>query len=407
MSWHSNLMLKVIAVIKRTIWLLFFLLLASNIYAQPDITIDVAYDKDSYAVDDIVIIALNFTIPAGYHLYGNPLGPGIGKPLNLSVKSNENIQWIDARKQSPQKFKPDIGDWVWAYESKATFFLTGVLKGQIDNKQQEINDTIILDALICKNVCIPLYKEIRISIKLSDKQRSQISFKNNKTLQKLWLESQYLPLNKISTAQHLAQNSDLDRLDKHAARENLAQPSAKSYAETLRELKYRPREDQIQFTIIYAVLLAFLAGVILNAMPCVLPVLGIKILSFSQGKSSDKKRAVLRSLVFAVGIISVFIILATLAAFFSMSWGEQFQKPGFLIGIICLIFVFGLGLLDVYIVFVPTTITELEKKATQAGGYSNDFFYGVTGKLYFDQHGEVEKEPILLTITGNHLHLLQ
>ena len=100
-------------------------------------------------------------------------------------------------------------------------------------------------------------------------------------------------------------------------------------------------------------------------MPCVLPVLGIKILSFSQGRSSDKKRAVLRSFVFAVGIISVFIILATLAAFFSMSWGEQFQKPGFLIGIVCLIFVFGLGLLDVYIILVPTTITELEKKANK------------------------------------------
>ena len=363
--------------IKKTFWVLVFILLSSNIYAQPEVNITVEYDKNSYFLDDIVIIALNCNIPAGFHLYSNPLGPGIGKPLNISVKPNENIQWIDARKEIPKKYKPEIGGWVWAYESKATFFLTGVLKENIDKGKTEINDTIILDALICKSVCIPLYKEIPISIKLSAKKSSHISFESNKTLQKLLLESKYLPLHKISAQQNSVEHSNFYLSTKKSSRENLNKPSEKNDNDTIYELKYNPRENQFKFNIIYAVLFALLAGAILNAMPCVLPVLGIKVLSFSQGRGSDKKRAVFRSLVFAVGIISVFLILATCAAFFKMSWGEQFQSPAFIISIVCLIFVFGLGLLDVYMILVPTTITELEKKTTKADGYSNDFFYGV------------------------------
>jgi len=369
--------IKKTLVIKKTFWVLVLILLSSNIYAQPEVNINVEYDKNSYSLEDIVIIAISCNIPAGYHLYSNPLGPGIGKPLNISVKTNKNIQWIDARKEIPKKYKPDIGGWVWAYESKATFFLTGVLKENIDKEKKEINDTIILDALICKSVCIPFYKEIPISIKLSDKKSSNISFENNKKLQKLLLESKYLPFNKIGAKQNLAQNLNADLLTKNTARGNLNKLSEKNDKETIHELKYNPRENQIKFNIIYAILFAFLAGAILNAMPCVLPVLGIKILSFSQGRGIDKKVAVFRSLVFTVGIISVFIILATCAAFFRMSWGEQFQKPAFIISIVCLIFVFGLGLLDVYIILVPTTITELEKETVKAGGYINDFFYGV------------------------------
>lgn len=240
---NSNFILKVNAVIKKTFWVLFFILLSSNIYAQPEVTINVEYDKNSYFLEDIVIIAISCNIPAGYHLYSNPLGPGIGKPLKLSVKPNKNIQWIDARKEIPKKYKPELGNWVWAYESKATFFLTGVLKENIDKEQKAISDTIILDALICKSVCIPFYKEIPISIKLSDKKSSNISFENNKKLQKLLLESKYLPLNKISAKQNSVQNLNFDLLTEKSTIENLNKLSEKNDKDTIHELKYNPRKN--------------------------------------------------------------------------------------------------------------------------------------------------------------------
>lgn len=123
------------------------------------------------------------------------------------------------------------------------------------------------------------------------------------------------------------------------------------------EWNYKPQEKKFEYTILLAIILAFFAGIILNVMPCVLSVLGIKILSFSQGIGSDRRVAVIRSLVFFAGMIVIFLVLASFAAFIGLSWGEQFQNPKMLVAIICIIFVFALGMFDIFLITVPTNIT--------------------------------------------------
>ena len=81
-------------------------------------------------------------------------------------------------------------------------------------------------------------------------------------------------------------------------------------------------------------------------MPCVLPVLGLKILTFSQGRSQSKKETILHSLAFAAGMILVFLTLAGVAIFMtqagnSWAWGQQFQSSLFTILVIAVIFVFS------------------------------------------------------------------
>ncbi len=100
-------------------------------------------------------------------------------------------------------------------------------------------------------------------------------------------------------------------------------------------------------------LFAFLGGLILNVMPCVLPVIAIKVLSFVQQAGEDRSRIFLLNATYSLGVISVFMLLATLAAFAGTSWGGQFQSVEFLVAMSALVFVMGLSLLGVFEIPLP------------------------------------------------------
>ena len=71
--------------------------------------------------------------------------------------------------------------------------------------------------------------------------------------------------------------------------------------------------------------LSFLAGFLLNFMPCVLPVVGLKLLSFVQQAQSDRRRILLMNLSYTAGLLSVMLVLASLAVFAGLGWREQFS----------------------------------------------------------------------------------
>lgn len=98
---------------------------------------------------------------------------------------------------------------------------------------------------------------------------------------------------------------------------------------------------------------AFLGGLILNIMPCVLPVLAIKILSFVKQAGESRARIFQLNLVYSLGVVSVFLCLATLAMSLELSWGGLFQLPEFNLVMACLVFVMGLSLLGVFEIPIP------------------------------------------------------
>lgn len=98
---------------------------------------------------------------------------------------------------------------------------------------------------------------------------------------------------------------------------------------------------------------AFVGGLILNVMPCVLPVIAIKVLSFVQQAGEDRGRILLLNVSYSAGVIAVFLGLATMAAFFQLSWGGQFQSVGFVICMIALVYIMGLSLLGVFEIPIP------------------------------------------------------
>ena len=99
--------------------------------------------------------------------------------------------------------------------------------------------------------------------------------------------------------------------------------------------------------------LAFLGGLILNVMPCVLPVLAIKVLSFVKQAGEKRSTIFILNGAYALGVIAVFLVLAGLAVFLKLGWGQLFQRPEFNLVMAGVIFAMALSLLGVFEIPIP------------------------------------------------------
>lgn len=133
------------------------------------------------------------------------------------------------------------------------------------------------------------------------------------------------------------------------------------------------QNDQSLWTVLP---LAFLAGLLLNFMPCVLPVVALKLLSFVQQAQSDRRRILLMNLSYTGGVLFVMTVLASLAVFAGMGWGEQFSSSGFTITLAAIVFAFGLSFLGVWEIPLPGFVSTADGKAPQEG-YTGAFTKGI------------------------------
>ena len=126
-------------------------------------------------------------------------------------------------------------------------------------------------------------------------------------------------------------------------------------------------------------LMALAAGLILNAMPCVLPVIGLKIMSFVSQAGENRGKIFMLNLAFSAGLISVFLILATLSAFFGYGWGDLLTKNMWgSIVITAVVFAFGLSMLGVWEIPIPgMSGGNVVGKKAEEEGLSGAFFLGI------------------------------
>ncbi len=132
------------------------------------------------------------------------------------------------------------------------------------------------------------------------------------------------------------------------------------------------------------ILMAFLGGLILNVMPCVLPVLSIKAMSLVKQSQYDKRKILLSSIAYTGGILVSFLVLAIVVIIIKISgemvgWGFQFQNPTFVMILLSIIFVFALSLFNVFVITAPGM--QASAKAQSKGGLIGSFFTGVFAVL--------------------------
>jgi thiol:disulfide interchange protein/DsbC/DsbD-like thiol-disulfide interchange protein len=106
-------------------------------------------------------------------------------------------------------------------------------------------------------------------------------------------------------------------------------------------------------SLVYYIVLAFVGGIILNLMPCVLPVIGLKVMSFVQQAGHSRSHALVLNLWYSAGIVSVFLLLGFLAAWIGLSWGGQFGSTAFTVTLAAIVFAMALSLLGVWEIPIP------------------------------------------------------
>jgi suppressor for copper-sensitivity B len=109
---------------------------------------------------------------------------------------------------------------------------------------------------------------------------------------------------------------------------------------------------------------ALLGGLILNLMPCVLPVLSLKLLSVLGHGGRENSGVRLGFLASVAGIITSFMILATglaavKAAGASIGWGIQFQQPVFLAAMVVVVTLFAANLFGLFEIILPSRLNDL------------------------------------------------
>jgi thiol:disulfide interchange protein len=132
---------------------------------------------------------------------------------------------------------------------------------------------------------------------------------------------------------------------------------------------------------IFVLAMAFVAGLILNFMPCVLPVIGLKIMSFVHQAGSSHSRLVMLNVVFTLGILSVFMVLATLAMFFGFGWGDLYKDVRFTIVMVSVLFAFALSFCGVWEIPIPGFVGTAGGSAQKQEGVVGAFVKGVFSTL--------------------------
>ena len=126
--------------------------------------------------------------------------------------------------------------------------------------------------------------------------------------------------------------------------------------------------------------LAFIGGLILNLMPCVFPVLGIKILGFVNQAGSERGKVVMHGIVFTLGVLFSFWALAGVLAILraggdQLGWGFQLQSAGFVFALTVLLLVFAMNMSGVF--EFGLSATGVGAGLQMKGGYGGSFFTGI------------------------------
>ena len=124
-----------------------------------------------------------------------------------------------------------------------------------------------------------------------------------------------------------------------------------------------------------------LGGLILNLMPCVFPVIGLKILGFVRQAGEDRRKIALHGITFASGVLASFgvlsgiLFIARASTGLTRGWGYQLQEPWVVLGLMLMMFVLALNMFGVF--EIGASATSVGGSLQSKNGLAGSFFSGV------------------------------
>ena len=154
-----------------------------HIFGEEGHRIRITPSRTFFNSSDTVVLAVTVDIPQDFVLLGNPVGPGIGRPLTVSFLSmNDEIKWLEVRKLPASKYGAPFGDWVWAYTNRAFFFCVGVIADDAGKHPHSYLGDLRIEGLLCRNECRAINDTISLSLSVTDNGTSNDDNFGNDTL---------------------------------------------------------------------------------------------------------------------------------------------------------------------------------------------------------------------------------
>ena len=153
------------------------------------------------------------------------------------------------------------------------------------------------------------------------------------------------------------------------------------------DIQNTPKISQNQFAekssagTLILLLSALLGGIILNLMPCVLPVLSLKLFSLIKQAGESRKRLLTLGIATTAGILTSFWILAGVVAIIkagggNAGWGMQFQSAGFIAFMVVILTAFAMSFFGVFEIWIPGSATTRMDFTSRKQGFAGAFFTG-------------------------------
>ncbi|MGE9986034.1 cytochrome c biogenesis protein CcdA [Desulfovibrio sp. SGI.169] len=311
---------------------------------------------------DNIVATVRLNLPPGYHAYAHEAG-GAGRPtvLDFALEGGQMLPvWYPAG--AMQRDFYDAEATVFVYEGEVALFTA--LPGQAAGKPF----TAALSLLLCSNRhCLPVSQSFTGTVPEAPSPVEQTA----------WVE-QWRKLQKaqpvLADMQEALAGSPLafsreeaglgPSLGASGGGAQAGAPAARLAGQGRSGSLPPPEEFELQLTPRYAdasleiaslgkaLLLGILAGLLLNVMPCVLPVLIFKVSGLLLIGGSEDKRKLRRfrehNLCFAGGVMTLFTGLALVLGLADMMWGQLYQSQGVLLVMLLIVFLMGLSMLGVF-----------------------------------------------------------
>ena len=295
-----------------------------TLVSHEHVSLELISSVNSIPKENNLYLGLYFKLDPGWKIYWKYPGKA-GYPPDIDWVKSKNIKDLEILWPKPEEFEI-LGMESLGYSKEVIL----PIKLIIENNNEKLLANFDVDYLTCKKICIPFNDNLILNIPTGDGQVSKYGKVINQYIDK----SNYLNYSSLL-------NPD---------------------------------------SILLFLFIAFVGGVILNFMPCVFPVLSLKIYNvLSQQQQNINNKTIKRNFLATIlGIIFSFFVLSLITVLLkslghSLGWGFQFQSPIFLSFMILILILFSLNLIDVFSIDIPFFFKKFLNKVINFNKKSSEF----------------------------------
>ena len=362
--------------VKLSFFLILLLTTSSSLWSDSffqasDSSVEVTSESEAMMKGDELLLGLNFKLTPGWHTYWKNPGDA-GEGASVTWQLPKGFQASEILWPGPEAI-PVEPLMTFGYEDEITL-LTKI----------KALDAAVFPAIVkakvswytCKDICVPQEANLELTIQngekintffanelsnvflnlpkeLSSKHRVealddnyflQMELDGNTPVSSAYFfpeeyglssysKEQILEINKNSLSLQISQSEVDLKLQNFAGVLLLNNQDSRTFFNVNLNLNNNQKQESLSISeLVLTIIFAFIGGLILNAMPCVFPILSIKILNFVEQSEGSKEKMIQHGLSFSAGVLVTFLSIAGLLLLLksggeSIGWGYQLQSP--------------------------------------------------------------------------------